>query len=135
MHGLLSASPGLGLFVLSATFTQSKWGWQASSVHDSESLQAPAFGVFVATPPTQLFFPADVHQMQQVVKAVFWSRGLRFIYSTRSKVPEILRDDGTPFFGGEYAFRAGKDDVLVGAAEEWAPPRVSTTLSPLPGFL
>lgn len=69
-------------------------------------------------PATQLFFPADVHQMQKVVEAVFWDQGLRFVYSTRSKVPEILTEKGELFFGGEYTFRKGKDDVLIEAGPD-----------------
>jgi len=64
------------------------------------------------TPATQLFMPADVHQMRKVVDAVFWNRGLRFIYSTRSKVPEILNKEGKPFFGEGYVYQLGKDDVI-----------------------
>jgi transketolase len=63
-------------------------------------------------PGTELFMPADAHQMRKVVDSVFWSRGLRFIYSTRSKVPEILNKEGQPFFGEGYEFKKGKDDVI-----------------------
>jgi len=64
-------------------------------------------------PQTQLFFPADAHQMRKVVDTIFWDKGLRFVYSTRSKVPEILDDHGQPFFGDGYEFRPGKDDVIL----------------------
>eukprot|EP00401_Gymnodinium_catenatum_P064334 CAMPEP_0117608102 /NCGR_PEP_ID=MMETSP0784-20121206/80637_1 /TAXON_ID=39447 /ORGANISM="" /LENGTH=671 /DNA_ID=CAMNT_0005411369 /DNA_START=57 /DNA_END=2068 /DNA_ORIENTATION=- len=67
------------------------------------------------THPTQLFFPADVHQMQKVVEAVFWEQGLRFVYSTRSKVPVILNEEGNAFFGGDYEFQKGRDDMLLKA--------------------
>jgi transketolase len=63
-------------------------------------------------PHTQLFMPADGRQMQKVVEAVFWNKGLRFIYSTRSKVPEILDSEGKQFFGDSYEFKLGKDDVI-----------------------
>jgi len=56
--------------------------------------------------------PADGRQMQKVVEAVFWNKGLRFIYSTRSKVPEILDSEGKQFFGDSYEFKLGKDDVI-----------------------
>jgi len=67
---------------------------------------------------TQLFFPADVHQMQKVVEAVFWEQGLRFIYTARSTTPEILTEEGKPFFGGDYEFQKGKDDVLLKAGPD-----------------
>jgi len=66
-------------------------------------------------PQTQLFFPADVHQMTKVVESIFWNRGLRFVYSTRAKVPEILAEDGVPLFAGDYAFQVGKDDLVLEA--------------------
>ncbi|MEO0539141.1 MAG: transketolase C-terminal domain-containing protein [Cyanobacteria bacterium P01_A01_bin.123] len=61
---------------------------------------------------TRLYFPADANQMKAVVKAVFPQPGLRFIFSTRSKVPMVLDADGNDFFGGDYTFTPGKDDVI-----------------------
>jgi transketolase C-terminal domain/subunit len=61
-----------------------------------------------------LYFPADALQMVAVIERVFFERGLRFIFSTRSKVPYILKEDGqTRFFGGDYKFVPGKDDTIV----------------------
>jgi len=71
-------------------------------------------------PKTQLFFPADVNQMRKVVECIFWDRGLRFVYSTRSKVPAILNEEGRPVFGDGYVFRPGRDDIIVGANEDCA---------------
>merc|ERR1712218_87620 len=48
-------------------------------------------------------------------EAVFWDQGLRFVYSTRSKVPEILTEEGKALFGGDYTFQKGKDDMVVEA--------------------
>jgi transketolase len=61
---------------------------------------------------TRLYFPADQHQMQACVEAVFHQPGLRFIFSTRSKVPDILTSDGNNFFGDDYSFTPGKDEVI-----------------------
>lgn len=61
---------------------------------------------------TRLYFPADGLQMEKCVKAIFWNAGLRFVFSTRSKVPTLLGDNGQPFFGEGYTFVSGKDDVL-----------------------
>jgi len=68
-----------------------------------------------ASPKTNLFFPADVHQMAQVIERVFWEPGLRFVYSTRSKVPELLNDNGQPIYGGDYKFEIGCDHIIKGS--------------------
>jgi len=52
--------------------------------------------------------------MLAIVKKVFFQRGIRFIFSTRSKVPWILKEDGkTRFFEGDYEFVPGKDEVIL----------------------
>lgn len=52
--------------------------------------------------------------MVAVVQRVFFERGLRFVFSTRSKVPYILKEDGkTKFFGDGYEFVPGKDETIV----------------------
>ncbi|MGB3199688.1 MAG: transketolase C-terminal domain-containing protein [Nodosilinea sp.] len=61
---------------------------------------------------TKLYFPADPNQMKACVKKVFGDPGLRFIFSTRSKVPMILDTDGNEMFGGDYTFTPGKDEVI-----------------------
>ena len=60
-----------------------------------------------------LYFPADPLQMIAIVKRVFFERGLRFIFSTRAKVPWILKEDGARFFGEGYEFVPGKDEVVL----------------------
>jgi transketolase len=66
---------------------------------------------------TRLYFPADAKQMKACVKGVFNNPGLRFIFSTRSKVPMILDTNGNDFFGENYTFVPGKDEVIrVGSA-------------------
>lgn len=61
---------------------------------------------------TRLYFPADPNQMKACVKTVFNDPGLRFIFSTRSKVPMILDANGNEMFGGDYTFTPGKDEVI-----------------------
>ncbi len=61
---------------------------------------------------TKLYFPADPNQMKACVKKVFHDPGLRFIFSTRSKVPMILDTEGNELFGGDYTFTPGKDEVI-----------------------
>jgi transketolase len=62
--------------------------------------------------PTHVYFPADANQMKACVKSVFNDPGLRFIFSTRSKVPMILDANGKELFGEGYTFATGKDDVV-----------------------
>lgn len=62
--------------------------------------------------PTNLYFPADQHQMRACVDSIFFESGLRFIFSTRSKVPVILDTEGNDFFGRGYRFEPGKDEII-----------------------
>src|SRR5688572_6060036 len=64
---------------------------------------------------TRLYFPADQHQFAACVKRIFNDPGLRFIFSTRAAVPDILQEDGSLFFGDGYTFEPGKDDTIVPA--------------------
>jgi len=61
---------------------------------------------------TRLYFPADAAQMTACVQAVFHEPGLRFIFSTRSTTPNILDANGNDFYGGDYQFTPGKDEVV-----------------------
>jgi len=61
-----------------------------------------------------LYFPADAAQMVAIVNHVFFERGLRFIFSTRAKVPYILKEDGkSKYFEGDYKFTPGKDEIIA----------------------
>ncbi len=61
---------------------------------------------------TRVYFPADQHQFAACIKKIFGDPGLRYVFSTRSAVPDILKEDGTPFYGADYKFVTGKDDVI-----------------------
>ncbi|NJL38905.1 MAG: transketolase [Leptolyngbyaceae cyanobacterium SM1_4_3] len=61
---------------------------------------------------TRLYFPADAAQMTACVEAVFNQPGLRFIFSTRSKTPNILDANGNDLYGEGYTFVPGKDEVV-----------------------
>src|SRR5262245_58829963 len=63
---------------------------------------------------TRLYFPADRHQFAACVRRVFTDGGLRFVFSTRAALPDILGEDGTPLFAGT-AFEPGKDDIVRNA--------------------
>jgi len=62
---------------------------------------------------TSLYFPADAAQMTAIVMHIFFQCGIRIVFSTRSKVPWILREDGKRFFESDYQFVPGKDEVIV----------------------
>ncbi|MFZ2311003.1 MAG: transketolase C-terminal domain-containing protein [Methylobacter sp.] len=61
---------------------------------------------------TNLYFPADPLQMKACLETIFLNPGLRFVFSTRSKVPTILNTQGQDYFGGDYQFVSGKDEVI-----------------------
>src|SRR3954468_16758733 len=60
---------------------------------------------------TRLYFPADQHQFAACVKRIYNDPGLRFLFSTRSAVPDLLDEAGKPFYQGK-SFEPGKDDVI-----------------------
>jgi transketolase len=62
---------------------------------------------------TGLYFPADGEQMKAVVRSVFFTKGLRFIFSTRSKTPYILKENSEEkLYGGDYKFVPGKEEFI-----------------------
>lgn len=61
---------------------------------------------------TRLYFPADAGQMKACVEAVFHQPGLRFIFSTRSKVPNLLDAQGKDLYPEGYTYISGKDEVV-----------------------
>ena len=60
----------------------------------------------------RLYFAADALQLKQIVETIFWDKGLRFVFTTRSKVPYILNDSGSKLHGDGYTFTPGKDEVV-----------------------
>ncbi len=61
---------------------------------------------------TRLYFPADQHQFRACLTRIYGDEGLRFIFSTRSGVPDLLTEDGQRFYGDQYVFEAGRDDLI-----------------------
>ena len=63
---------------------------------------------------TSLYFPADGEQMKAVVRRVFFEKGLRFIFSTRAKVPYLLKEgsDKDLLYGPGYEFVPGKEEII-----------------------
>src|SRR4029077_4877113 len=63
---------------------------------------------------TRLYFPADQHQFAACVKGIFGDPGLRFVFSTRAPVPDILDAAGQPLYKGK-PFEPGKDHIVRAA--------------------
>lgn len=61
---------------------------------------------------TRLYFPADQHQFRACLRTIFGQPGLRFLFSTRSGVPDLLTETGERFYGADYQFVPGKDDLI-----------------------
>lgn len=61
---------------------------------------------------TRLYFPADALQLKAALTKTFDDQGLRFIYSTRSATPFILKENGEKFYGDDYTFIPGKDEIV-----------------------
>jgi transketolase len=60
---------------------------------------------------TRLYFPADQHQFAACVKRIYKDPGLRFLFSNRAPVPDILDEAGKPLYQGK-PFEPGKDYVV-----------------------
>lgn len=60
---------------------------------------------------TRLYFPADQHQFAACVKKIYHDPGLRFLFSTRSAVPDLLDESGKPLYQGQ-SFEPGKDYIV-----------------------
>jgi transketolase C-terminal domain/subunit len=60
---------------------------------------------------TRLYFPVDQHQFAACIKRIYGDPGLRFVFTTRAPVPDILGDDGKPLYQGQ-PFEPGKDYVV-----------------------
>ncbi len=66
---------------------------------------------------TRLYFPADQHQFKACMKKIFGDAGLRFIFSTRSGVPDLLDENGVRIYGDDYKFVTGRDEVIREGAD------------------
>eukprot|EP01064_Diplonema_japonicum_P014085 TRINITY_DN2160_c2_g1_i1.p1 TRINITY_DN2160_c2_g1~~TRINITY_DN2160_c2_g1_i1.p1 ORF type:complete len:664 (+),score=215.48 TRINITY_DN2160_c2_g1_i1:51-1994(+) len=61
---------------------------------------------------TRLYFPCDAAQVESCLRTIYSMKGLRFLFTTRSKTPAILKEDGSPFYSPERPFIPGKDDLI-----------------------
>jgi len=61
---------------------------------------------------TRLYFAADALQLKSLVRTIWNDEGIRYVFTTRSKVPFILKEDGGKLYDGAYQFVPGKDEVV-----------------------
>ncbi len=60
---------------------------------------------------TRLYFPADQYQFEACLKKIWNDEGLRFLFSNRAPVPDLLDDAGQPLYK-DKPFEVGKDYVV-----------------------
>jgi transketolase len=60
---------------------------------------------------TRLYFPADQYQFAACLERIFPDPGLRFLFSNRAQVPDLLDDAGKPLYK-DQPFEPGKDYVV-----------------------
>jgi transketolase len=65
---------------------------------------------------TRLYFPVDQHQFAACVRQIYQDPGLRFVFSTRAPVPDILDIEGKPLYQ-DRSFEPGKDYIVREAPE------------------
>lgn len=80
-----------------------------------------ANGGLEETDNTRLYFAADALQLKAIVETIWDDPGLRFVFTTRSKVPYILRGNGSRYFSDEnnYQFVPGKDEIIRTGTRGW----------------
>ncbi len=64
-----------------------------------------------STDLTRLYFPVDQHQFAACIKRIFHDPGLRFVFTTRAAVPDILDPAGKPLYA-DRPFEPGTDDIV-----------------------
>ncbi|MEM1211992.1 MAG: transketolase C-terminal domain-containing protein [Planctomycetota bacterium] len=62
-----------------------------------------------AADSTGVYFPGDPAQFVACVKTIFHQKGLRFVFSNRSKIPYLLNPDGSRVFADGCDFTPGQD--------------------------
>jgi transketolase len=70
------------------------------------------FGLLNSTFGWKIFTPADPNQTDRITRWMATHRGNHALVMGRSKFPVALREDGTPFFAGDYVFDPKRADRL-----------------------
>jgi transketolase len=81
------------------------------------------FALLNSTFGWKVFTPADPNQTDRIVRFMATHRGNHALVMGRSKIPVIVREDGSPFFAGDYVFDPTRADrvreggsVMIAAA-------------------
>lgn len=61
---------------------------------------------------TRMYFAADALQLKAMVETIWNDEGIRYVFTTRSKAPFVLKEDGSKLYDGDYKFVPGKDEVI-----------------------
>jgi transketolase C-terminal domain/subunit len=67
---------------------------------------------------TRLYFPADQYQFEACLKTIFPQEGLRFLFSNRAPVPDLLDDAGASLYKDHVVREAGAGGGYVVAFGE-----------------
>jgi transketolase len=70
------------------------------------------FALLNSTVGWKVFTPADPNQTDRITRWIATHRGNHALVMGRSKFPIALKEDGTPFFSGDYVFDPAKADRL-----------------------
>jgi len=61
---------------------------------------------------TTILEPCDPNHCDRMIRYVAETYGNFYVRMGRAKTPVLLKEDGTPFFAGDYEFKPGRADVL-----------------------
>lgn len=61
-----------------------------------------------------LYFPGEPTQAAKVTEKIFFDKGMKFLFSLRSKCPVLINPaTGKPYYGPDYVFQPGRDEELI----------------------
>lgn len=69
-------------------------------------------GLLFSLQDFEIYFPADPNQTDHILRYISLRPGNIFVGMGRSKVPILLKEDGTPYFDENYQFRPGYADWI-----------------------
>lgn len=69
-------------------------------------------GLLFSLQDFEIYFPADPNQTDHIIRTIANRPGNAFVGMGRSKVPVLIKEDGTPFFDENYKFRPGQADWI-----------------------
>ncbi len=92
---------------LCLTHTGANLGQDGKTHHPLEYL-----GILRSLKGWEAYLPADPNQTDRIVRYVAQQWGNDAVLMPRTTTPVITREDGTPAFAGDYAFRPGTDEWI-----------------------